>query len=31
MEHVLTGRDVGEVVAVSDDESDLIVITALEL
>ena len=31
MEHFLTGRDVGVVVAVSDDEPDLIVITAMEL
>ena len=31
MEHFLTGRDVGVVVAVSDDEPDLLVITAMEL
>ncbi len=31
MEHFLTGRDLAVIVAVSDDEPDLIVITAMEL
>ena len=31
MEHFLTGRDLGVIVAVSDDEPDLIIVTAMEL
>ena len=31
MEHFMTGRNLGVVVAVSDDEPDLIIVTAMEL
>ena len=31
MEYFLTGRDVGVIVAVSDEEPDLIIVTAMEL